>query len=259
MRCKRLVLCLSVLLLGLVPIRAAASEQIIASISQGLSVDGALLRECPLGDYMADALRAGTKARIALVPAELLQEALAGDGSVTATEADAVLREDCEVYMYSLSAAQLKALLEEGVSHWQLNERERLDEEACAYGEFLQISGFSMTADATAPVGERVLSVTLGGEPLDLTSGEETITAAIPAVLKIDSAGTSAGKTAGGLLREYIESQGAVALEETDRIRVIGDHEKDIITIIPAWFFGLLVVVLLANFILTKRRRDEAA
>lgn len=236
----------------------AAPDDVIASIAQGLSVDDALWKECPLGDYLADAVRAETGTQAALIPSGPMKNALVGDGSVTEQDVTELLWADCGVYVYTLTAPQFKALLEDGVSHWRLTERETLDGEASAYEGFLQISGFTMTADASAPAGERVISITVNGEPLDLTSDSLTITVAILETLDPGVTGEQAEKTFLSMVREHIAAQGAVEIPEGERIRVIGAHARDIIAVIPPWFIGVLVIVLLANAFLTKSRRRTA-
>lgn len=233
----------------------AAEDAVVARISQGLNGENASWRECPLGDYVADAVRAGTGTQIALIPAALLQGDLVGDGEVTEAELSALLTADADVYIYTLTASQLKALLEEGVSRWQLGEKETLDGEISAYEGFLQISGLAFKADASAAPGERILSVTLAGEPLELTDGVE-ITAAIPEKLT-GMSGKREDRTMLALLREYMTSQGTVELTERDRIQVIGAHERDIISWIPVWAVVVIVLIIGANAVLTKTRKEE--
>lgn len=253
---KRGVLALWVLLLTLAaPVPACAADNgVLAEIPRGLSADGALWRECPLGDYVADAARQGTGAQIALIPSGLLKNALTGGDCVTEAGVAELLWADDPVYLYTLTAPQLKALLEDSVSRWQLSEKETIDAERSAYGGFLQISGFTMTADATAAVGERVISITVDGEPLDLTASGQTITAAIPAALKTQSGGVPSGKTLLTLIRGHIVEQGTVEPPEEGRIRVIGAHAQDIISVVSPWFPGLLLVVFLMNAALSKSR-----
>ena len=231
----------------------AAGEEVIASIPQGLSAEDAGWRECPLGDYVADAVRAETGAQAALVPAELLADALVGDGSVTADEAAAVFTADADVRVYELTPAELKDLLEESVSHLQLNERERLDEES-SFGGFLQLSGIVVTADATAAPGDRILTMTLDGETLDPADGTLVITAAVPGTLDPGAAGRKTDRSLAEMTRDYIASRGTVEVPEGNRIRVIGAHERDIISVVPVWFFAILLVLAAAGYGLRQGR-----
>lgn len=236
---------------------AWAQEPVIAEINQGLSVDDALWKECPVGDYVADAVRRGTGAQVALIPSGLLKNALVGDLSVTEQDVTDILYRDEAVYVYSLTMPQLKSLLEDSVSRWQLTEKETLDPDASAYDGFLQISGITMTADATAPVGDRVIGLRLDDEPVELTDETVTITVAVPETLVPEAKGQRAEKTMNAMLRDYIVSQGVVTLESSDRIKVIGAHARDIISVIPGWFFGILLVVLVANAFITGSRKER--
>lgn len=236
---------------------AWAEEPVIAEINRGLSVDDALWKECPVGDYVADALRQQTGAQAALIPSGLLKNALVGDLSVTEQDVTDLLYRDEAVYVYGLTVPQLKSLLEDSVSRWQLTEKETLDPEASAYEGFLQISGITMTADATAPVGDRVIGLKLDGEPLDLTDETATVTVALPESMAPEAEGRKAEQSMNAMLRDYIVSQGVVTLEDTDRIKVIGAHARDIISVIPSWFFGILLVILVANAFITGSRKER--
>ena len=237
---------------------AAAAGGELAAIPQGLSGEDALWRECPLGDYAADAVRQGSGAEIALIPAGLLGADLVGDGSVTEEEAAAVIGENCAVIVYELTAPQLKILLEDGVSHLALNQRETLDADASSYNGFLQLSGLTVTADATAPPGERILTVTVGGETLDPADGTETVTAAIPETLDPGVPGTRMEKSLRDMTVDAIAAQGTVEVPEDGRLRVIGAHERDIIDVIPAGFLVPLLVVLAGGAVISKSRSRDA-
>ena len=236
---------------------AWAEEPVIAEINQGLSVDDALWKECPVGDYVADAVRRETGAQVALIPSGLLKNALVGDLSVTEQDGTDILYRDETVYVYSLTVPQLKSLLEDSVSRWQLTEKETLDAEASAYEGFLQISGITMTADATAPVGQRVIGLKLDGEALELADETVRITVALPESVAPEAEGRKAERSMNAMLRDYIVSQGVVTLEDTDRIKVIGAHARDIISVVPGWFFGILLVMLVANAFITGSRKER--
>jgi 2',3'-cyclic-nucleotide 2'-phosphodiesterase (5'-nucleotidase family) len=228
----------------------AASGGSIGEINYGLSVDDALWQECPVGDYIADAVRCETGAQAALIPSGLLKNALVGDGTVTQEDVADLFREDQAVSVYTVTAPELKELLEEGVSHWTLSASETIDGEASAYDGFLQISGLTVTADASAGTGDRIVSVALDGVTLDLTDSAVTVEVAMPASAGEGLAGDSAGGTLTELVRDYIEKQGTVETAESGRMTVLGAHARDIISIIPGWFFWFLLVLLVgANLI----------
>ncbi len=118
-------------------------------------------QEAAIGNLIADAIRAATGADIAITngggirankqyPAgaklsrrDILSELPFGNTSI----------------MVEITGADIKAALENGVS--QMENRA---------GRFPQVSGLKMEVDAKAPVGSRVVSITVGGAPLDLAA-----------------------------------------------------------------------------------------
>lgn len=238
---------------------AYGAEIALGECIQGLSVDNALWQECDLGDYIADALRVETGADIALVPGGLLEKALAGVGTVTESMVEDCFAENCSVFCDTISPAELKSLLEEGVSHWVQNTQEVLDGDASSYTGYLQISGFSVKYDASAPIGDRVLSIRLGGaeESLDLTEEGAIITAAIPGTMELEREGDSKG-TLVDLVKSYIQSQGTVTLKDNGRVTVIGAHAKDLIDYVPPVLLVAVLGLLIVNAALfQKRKRDR--
>ncbi|MCI8539856.1 MAG: hypothetical protein HFF18_14585 [Oscillospiraceae bacterium] len=240
------------LLLSILQMPVSATDNVLAQVPQGLSMEDALWRECPLGDYVADAVREGTGAQIALIPSGVLKNTLAG-GCVTEAELAQLLWADEAVYVCTLTAPQLKALMEDSVSFWRLSERETLDGDASAYSGFLQISGFTITADATAAVGERVVSIAVDGQPLELGQSV-SITAALPASLKGELPGNPTEGSLLTLIRGHITRQGTVEAPNSGRIRVIGAHAQDLTVLASPWFLVLLLAVFLINAVLSTDR-----
>lgn len=249
---KRATVLLAVLLMLAVPARAA--DTVLAECWQGLSADNVQWQECPLGDYTADAVRAGTQAQIALIPAELLDSTLVGDGAITEADLQASIPRDCGVQVCTLSGPELKALLEDSASRWTLTERETLAPEASVYGGYLQISGCSVTLDASAPAGDRVVSVAVDGEPVPLEDEGWSVTAAIPDTLGIS--GDQASGSLRDMVRNYMVSEGAIALPEGERVRVIGAHQREIISYFPPGMIGVLVVIFALAGVLSMRRKQ---
>ncbi|MCM0619558.1 ExeM/NucH family extracellular endonuclease [Nocardioides bruguierae] len=133
--------------------------------------------ESTLGDMVAEALLDGVSdledgADLGLtnpggLRAELYYDGEEGsetntDGVVTYAEANAVLPFGNTVTLVDLTGAQLLAVLEE---QWQRN-----DEGEIPSRPYLQLGlseNVAVTADPTAPEGERITSVTIDGEPVD--------------------------------------------------------------------------------------------
>lgn len=250
---KRAPVLLAILLMLAVPVGAA--DIVLAECWQGLSSDNAQWQECPLGDYTADAVRIGTGAQIALIPAELLGSPLVGDGSITEEDLQASIPVDCGVQICILTGPELKALLEDSASRWTLTDRETLDSEASAYGGYLQISGCTMKLDASAPVGDRVVSVTLDGTPVPLENAGWTVSTALPETF--GRSDTPAPESLRGLVRNYMVSAGAIALPEGDRVRVIGAHQREIISYLSPSLIGIVVVIFALAGVLSLGRRQS--
>ena len=231
----------------------AAEEPVIAECWQGLSPDGALWQECPLGDYIADAVRRGTGADIALIPAGLLGDPRVGAGGITEAELEGSIPVDGGVVLCRLTGPELRKLLEDSVSRWTLTEQETLDPETSGYDRYLQISGFSMRADASALPGDRVLSVTKNGESVPLEDERWTVTAAIPDTLGIP--GEPAAGELRALVRDYLRDQGTVELPEMDRVRVVGAHQRQIISFFPPLLIGVVVIFFGMSALLSRKRR----
>ena len=144
----------------------------------GMSGFGSLSEESVLGDACADAVRAAAGTDLALVMG----------GEFTANlepreyrygELCAALREpEKPLAAASVTAAELKAILEAGFAAVTLGENEAIDREASASAAFPQLSGLSVVYDTSARAGERVMRLWINGEKVDLTDGQTRYTLA---------------------------------------------------------------------------------
>ena len=119
--------------------------------------------------------------------------------------------------MIELSGADLAAALEHSVSRIELDS-----------GRFLQIAGMKFVYHSAAPVGSRVMEITIGGSPLESTStytvatndflvrGGDGFESLKNGNLLIDSAGAKLMTTS---VIEYIKFRGTVDSEVDGRIR----------------------------------------
>jgi 5'-nucleotidase / UDP-sugar diphosphatase len=116
--------------------------------------------ETAFGDYVADVLRARLRADVAFVNGGGIRGDRTYKGGHTLTSKDVVgeLPFANKAVLLEVSGADLRASIERGLSG--LPERE---------GRFLQVSGLAFTYDPDAPVGSRVRTITVAGEPLDPT------------------------------------------------------------------------------------------
>jgi 2',3'-cyclic-nucleotide 2'-phosphodiesterase (5'-nucleotidase family) len=114
--------------------------------------------EAAIGNLFADALRASMGADIALVNGGGFRGNRSYEPGTRLTRRD-VLRElpfGNKAYLLELSGAQLRSVLEQAFA-----KAERLT------GAFPQVSGLTIRADVTRPAGDRVVSVSVNGKPLD--------------------------------------------------------------------------------------------
>ncbi|MBK3732271.1 bifunctional metallophosphatase/5'-nucleotidase [Azospirillum brasilense] len=115
-------------------------------------------QETTMGNLIADALRDGLKADVAItngggIRADMLHPA---GSSLTRKDIFAEMPFGNVAVLTLLSGADILAALEHGVS--------KVEDKA---GRFPQVSGLTFTYDPKLPSGTRVTGVTVGGQPLD--------------------------------------------------------------------------------------------
>ena len=117
-------------------------------------------REASFGNLVADALRAGFKADIAVTNGGGIRgDKLYAAGTVlTRRDILSELPFGNTTVLVSLNGAQVRSLLEAGFSDL-----------GRPSGRFPQVSGLVVTVDASAPVGRRIMAIDIGGAPLDET------------------------------------------------------------------------------------------
>ncbi|MBI4618353.1 MAG: 5'-nucleotidase C-terminal domain-containing protein, partial [Planctomycetes bacterium] len=139
----------------------AMRKVVICEIEAGLDADREAVRrrECPLGNAVADAMldaAARTEAQIAIVNGGGIRDSLKA-GPVTYEDLVRVQPFTNTLVVLELTGAELRTALEHGVSGWD-----------DATGGFLHVSrGTAYEFDLARPPGERIVSVTLGGKPID--------------------------------------------------------------------------------------------
>ncbi len=114
--------------------------------------------EAAIGNLIADAMRATTLTDVALMNGGGIRanKLYAAGSTLTRRDVLAELPFGNVVVVVKLSGADLKAALENGVS--------AVEEGA---GRFPQVSGMTVVADVSKPAGSRIVSVEIGGAPLD--------------------------------------------------------------------------------------------
>ncbi len=164
---KRSTICSIVLVLLLAPLfRAAAAPgggAAVGTVPTLLASSGkqnGAYEECTLGDALADAMTRHTEAEIALVNGGRLKGNILQGPVTEADIAEAV--EDCEVAVVTVSAGDLRAMLEICLSHVVTDGKGGYDADASAGPLFPQISGFRVTYDPSAEPMARVSRLTVG-------------------------------------------------------------------------------------------------
>lgn len=113
-------------------------------------------RETNLGNLIADIMRETLDADVTLMNGGGIRASIPA-GPITLGDIYTVLPFDNTLAGVEVTGEQLLAALEHGVSGYPVD-----------WGGFLQVSGVNFTFNPNNPVGERITSVTVGGEPLDL-------------------------------------------------------------------------------------------
>lgn len=120
---------------------------------------GSRTRETNLGNLIADAFRAGTKADIAIVNGGSIRaNTTFAVGPISKRDVVSMLPFENPIVKCEVTGAQVKAALENGVSQVA---------ETSESGRFPQVAGLSFEYDVRKPAGSRVVSVTINGQPLD--------------------------------------------------------------------------------------------
>ncbi len=132
--------------------------EVIGSTSVFLDGERATVRlkESNLGNLVADALAAVAGADIALQNGGGVRASIQ-PGPITLKDAYTILPFDNRVVVIEATGDTIWKALENGVGPYP-----------SAAGQFLQVSGLKYTFDAAKPAGSRIVSVTVGDEPIEL-------------------------------------------------------------------------------------------
>ena len=139
---------------------------------------GVRTQEMPLGSLVADAYREAANADIAIANGGDIRADIPR-GAVTKGDIISVLPFGNTLMVKTVTPALLREVLENAVSGIVVDSDGNIDHEESPQGRFLQVSGFSFVYEPAAPVGERIVSVTLdSGEVLSLDDDSTEITLA---------------------------------------------------------------------------------
>lgn len=238
-------------------------SQVIGTLSQApesITDADPTIEENELGDLVADAVKNQTGADIALINGGDFINSL-GSGEVTYGELLDLFTENYELGLATMTPKELKAVLELSVSQLQVDtDTERIDTQNSKSEGFLQISGLLVKYDASAPVGERVLKMTLtDGTELDLEDTTTNLNVAATAYMLSGGYGydtvsfeTISDLTIAEAVADYIGENPDLQLDETDRITVIGVRGKSIIDMISPQLLLIGCAVLIFFAVITQ-------
>lgn len=215
-----------------------------------MSGNGSLTDESVMGDACADAVRLDTGADFAIVPGGAFQANLEpkpcsfGNICAVLTEPEAPLA------VADITAPDLVRMLEAGLSHIVLNEKEEIDREASAFEGFPQVSGFTVTYDASAHAGERVMHIRTETGEIDLTDGMTVYTVAAPESLfqgaydyPVHEAQT-ADTTLAEALADYVAAGTGDSYTGQGRITAVGCTDYNIVNNFPLVLCVLAAIVI---------------
>ena len=248
---------------------AFASESVITDLTESpvsYLTESVYVDDCELGCVIADSIRTYAGTDVALVEMGVIANDL-NQGEVTEEDIENVFSEDLSLAVATVTPAELCALLEQSVSLIEVDpDTEQLTEAGEGYEGFCQVSGLTFRYDASAPEGERILSIKLDdGTSLDLEDTETTLTLAATDALLSGEYGYTAvsseslGATLTDALESYLSTRTAVPEEDTDRITVIGARQNTIVGLFPDYTLtiGMIVLIVIAACFGTKMHRHE--
>lgn len=208
--------------------------------------DTVLYKSYPYGSFVADALRDAGETDVALIDNSTVYT-LSQGGDVALARATLSEREFLNILEHGLRGIETDSKTETIIS-----QREELD-------VFLQISGFSLRYDATAPVGERVYSIESGEGgawadwPVTVTGPEELLgKAAIPC----ESLRISGQDAITACLAR--QESGDISVS---RIQVLGTMDNTIVSTFPRWLViavPLVAAVLVCQALMRNQKWKDA-
>ena len=212
------------ILIGLLTSLAFAREAepvgVLSAAPKSFLLEEPYVRQCQLGSAVADAVRAAGNTDVALVNTGDLANDL-NSGAVTRADVEHMFTEDRPLATARLSPEALRAILEHSVSRVTVDHvTEQVMPEESRFDGFCQVSGIRFQYDATAPAGERILSVSReDGSPL-----AETVTVCAAAYMLDGGYGYSPvprealGMTLADAVESYI--RGHTSFPSSDRVRI---------------------------------------
>ncbi len=252
-----LILCL--LLSGNVFAESGEGICLLAINDSELDNAGCGLGETLLGDIYADAVREAAGADIALVRAGVFSAERLTHGMVYAEDITLSLASDDRLVMAEVTAAGLKAVLEDAVSAIVLDMETEAVLREDSYSEgFVQISGFTIICDASAPAGSRIMTIAIDGDELNFADEETRFNlAADEGTLSRYTVGGDTGLTLSEALMSYLPSLDGMTQYPTGRISIVGTTDNKLIDNVPVWAVAFAAVFFTLAALLVHRAKEQ--
>ena len=207
------------------------TESMSAKRAPGIRTQG-----MPLGNLVADAYREAAEADLGVANGGDIRADLV-EGTVTMGDIISVLPFGNTLMVKMVTPAILRKALENGVSGIILDEQGNIDHVKSEQGKYLQVSGFSFTYNPAAPVGERIVSITLdNGTELSLSDNETRFSlSGTSFVMNGNEHYTMLGElpvsreliAADEALAEFIRKHSPIVTPKEDRIFIIKEIEME--------------------------------
>jgi len=190
----------------------------------------------PLGSLVADAYRTAADTDIAIANGGDIRADI-NTGVITKGDVISVLPFGNTLMVKTVTPALLYEVLENGVSGIVTDLELNIDYEQSSQGRFPQVSGFSFIYDPTAPVGTRIISITLD-DGTDLSPDDTTTTLTLAGSNYVLSGGDYYTMlsdlpvlhelgSADEALAEYIRKNSPISAQTADRITMLADSFLD--------------------------------
>jgi hypothetical protein len=251
--------CALVLGLGSAFAQSEGAPELSLELSQ-LDSTTKSVSECQLGDLAADAIRDTLGTTVSMVGSGDLIGDL-GTGAVTQEALDAALV-DRPLVTAEVTPAQLYTLLEGALSQVVIDlDEEQIVAEESQFDGFAQISGMKLVWDGSAPVGERVYTLTLDdGTKLSREDEETSLTIAGTDLMleggygySCDAVTTATQETTHSALTSYL-TRNEISSLTTGRITVIGTRDSTVLKRMSKPALLAVVVVLAAIMVFLRGR-----
>ena len=159
-----------------------------------------------------------------------------------------------------MSGEEISALAEDSVSHIITDKKEQLDRENSTYNWYLQFSGITIRADASAPSGQRILNIKVSNKDQETLLEDSSYYLVALTQDFADKEGIPYRDAGADLLdctESYLRSQEEITIPDGNRIYVIAARTRELISYMPVE--AIILITLLVGFsrFWWKRREEK--